>query len=348
MGSPISSLAGWSPFRLDALGLVTLIGAEEVATAIGALQRNWITEYLPLLGSFLVAEDKVTTPLPGFTLYNASHGIYVPVLSGWFSRWLIANLDKNSKGGTLFTWSVRGNQRAMAAEVLAVTIGIVANGGLITVAALQGDSYGIANAAAMAVSALARRLMMSKKRRSLDSLVGNMQDRPQHGDSVAILITTPDANAAVFRFSRDFIRLIVTDLDPASRYMRAISWIAFAVHVICIGQAYLLSQLLSVGLLATATVLTIFHVGANRNVAGTWLHIERSKVNKRRRDALLSLELSAKEERILRNYWQLPHRPHEVEQQAAASEFWTEWDSHVLSHRSKRPHAGAAQTQEVV
>ncbi|KAK4104143.1 hypothetical protein N658DRAFT_557108 [Parathielavia hyrcaniae] len=144
----LNHLAGWSPFRLDAFGLVTPIGAEEVATAIGGLQRNWITEYLPLLGSFLVAEDKITAPLPGFKLYNASHGIYVPV-------------------------------GVIAAEVLAVTIGIVANSGLITVAALQGDSYGIANAADIAVSALTRRLMMSKKRRSLNKLVENMQDKTQ-------------------------------------------------------------------------------------------------------------------------------------------------------------------------
>ena len=349
MNSPIGYLAGWSPFRLDALGLVTLIGAEEVATAIGALQRNWIADYLPLLGSFLIAEDKFTTPLPGFTLYNASDGIYVPVVSGWFSRWLIANLNKNFTGGTLFTWntdSKRDKRRAIAAEVLAVTIGVVANGGLITVAALQGDAYGIANAAAMAVSALVRRLMLGRKRKALNDLIGsNLQPKTQPGmtevqqhevKNTAILITTPDGNAALFRFAGKFIPFIIADLPPAPRPLRAVSWIAFAVHIVCIGQAYLLSQLLSVGLLATATVLTIFYIGADRSETAGGFYIQRSRVEERRRDALQSLELSVKEEQVLMDYWQLPHRPSEVEnQEGVALGFWKEWNSSAQVYRTQ-------------
>jgi hypothetical protein len=76
MNSQIGYLAGWSPFCLDALGLVTLIGAEEVVTAILALQRNWIADCRPFLSLFLIDEVKFTTLLPGFTLQNASDGIY--------------------------------------------------------------------------------------------------------------------------------------------------------------------------------------------------------------------------------------------------------------------------------
>ncbi|KAK3316860.1 hypothetical protein B0H66DRAFT_306813 [Apodospora peruviana] len=345
MGFPVIHLG--APFRLDALGLVSLVGALEVATAIGALQRNWITDYLPLLGSFLVAEDRLTTPLPGFTLYNASDGFYVPVVSGWFSRWLIANLDKTAKGGTQFQWSVR-RKRQHEGTILAapaVLIGVVANGGLIAVAALQGDWYGVANATAMAVSALIRQAMLDGKIRNLDKLVladvkdvnTQLPEKVMGGDLVAVVITTPDGNAAVFRATRHIIRIIITDLDPAHVVLKAIGWVAFVVHVVCIGQCYLLSQLLSIALLGTATVLTIFHVGVDRTWAGGWLQVRPlgSGGQSRRRDALHLLNLTDKEASVLRNYWQLPHLPEVVELQTVTAEFWKSWNEETDAKRHR-------------
>lgn len=52
---PLRSLMYWSPFRLDALGLVTLIGAEEVNQAIGRLVDSKYTTFLPLLGQYLIS-----------------------------------------------------------------------------------------------------------------------------------------------------------------------------------------------------------------------------------------------------------------------------------------------------
>ena len=40
----------WRQFPLDALGLVTLIGAEEVNQAVGKLVSSRYTTILPLLG----------------------------------------------------------------------------------------------------------------------------------------------------------------------------------------------------------------------------------------------------------------------------------------------------------
>lgn len=86
---------------------------------------------------------------------------------------------------------------------------------------------------AMAMSALVRQLMLGRKRRSLSNLIGsNLQLKTQpvttevqrhEAKNTAILITTPDGNAALFRLAGKFIPFIVADLPPASRPLRAVS-----------------------------------------------------------------------------------------------------------------------------
>src|SRR5271156_582823 len=45
-------LERWAPFRIDALGLVTLLGAERVDQVVGRLAHHRLTSCLPLLGAF--------------------------------------------------------------------------------------------------------------------------------------------------------------------------------------------------------------------------------------------------------------------------------------------------------
>lgn len=85
------SLSSWGSragLKIDALGLVTLLGAEEMDRSIGRLVPSIYLEYLPLLGAFVVAGNRFTTKKPGFVLYNISAGIMTTELAGWFSRWL--------------------------------------------------------------------------------------------------------------------------------------------------------------------------------------------------------------------------------------------------------------------
>jgi len=77
------------PFRLDALGLVTLLGTQELDIAIGRLVTNHFTEYLPLLGAYIIAGESITKPIPGFVLYNITDGICATDVTGWFARWLM-------------------------------------------------------------------------------------------------------------------------------------------------------------------------------------------------------------------------------------------------------------------
>ena len=86
---PLHELKAWIdkvPFKMDALGLVTLLGADQVSTAIGSLQRRRYTGALPLLAAFVLAGDRFTSIEPGFTLYNVTDGLTSTVMSGWFTR----------------------------------------------------------------------------------------------------------------------------------------------------------------------------------------------------------------------------------------------------------------------
>jgi hypothetical protein len=91
---PLQNMKLWSQnstFKIDALGLVTLLGAEEVNRSIDHLQqRRRYTEYLPLLAAFVVAGNHFTTEQPGFVIYNLTDGITSTELKGWFTRWLMS------------------------------------------------------------------------------------------------------------------------------------------------------------------------------------------------------------------------------------------------------------------
>src|SRR5271170_5883454 len=82
-------LLKWAPFKIDALGLVTLLGADELNGAIGRLSKSQLTEYLPLVGGFVIASDSIRSHIAGFTLYNVTDGICATDVAGWFARWLL-------------------------------------------------------------------------------------------------------------------------------------------------------------------------------------------------------------------------------------------------------------------
>ena len=96
---PLQDIKSWSEkstFSIDALGLVTLLGAEEVNQSVGHLQRRRYTEYLPLLAAFVIAGNRFTAEQPGFVIYNLTDGITSTELKGWFTRWLMSQNVNNA------------------------------------------------------------------------------------------------------------------------------------------------------------------------------------------------------------------------------------------------------------
>ena len=83
---PLQGLSRWAPFKIDALGLVTLLGQEEVNAKLGRLVREGYLDFMPLLGAFVIAGDLFRDRQAGFNLYNITSGITTPEMAGWFTR----------------------------------------------------------------------------------------------------------------------------------------------------------------------------------------------------------------------------------------------------------------------
>ena len=64
MTRPVN-IKNWSPFKIDALGIVTLLGADAVRKSLGRLVYSPF-EYLPLLAGHIFADNSVMEPIPGF------------------------------------------------------------------------------------------------------------------------------------------------------------------------------------------------------------------------------------------------------------------------------------------
>lgn len=110
---PWREVKQWRPFSIDALGLVTLLGADEVNKALGTLERRRYTEYLPFLAAYIVAGDRFADEQAGYSLYNITDGITTTELKSWFTRWLSAQKVLNAT--TIFRWQVSEKPRQIGA-----------------------------------------------------------------------------------------------------------------------------------------------------------------------------------------------------------------------------------------
>jgi hypothetical protein len=104
---PLHYVFEWSPFHIDALGIVTMIGAEQVNQLVGRLVASRYGEYLPLLGAYIIASNSFTDAYSGFALFNIPAGIMTTDIAGWFSRWCLA--QDFSRGCSSVTWTVEEN-----------------------------------------------------------------------------------------------------------------------------------------------------------------------------------------------------------------------------------------------
>lgn len=91
---------------------MTIFGVNEADFVVGQLTRDCFTDFLPLLGGYVVANNQITHELPGFALYNITDGIQATDVAGWFCRWLLCrNLTSCSARCPTAKWS-RSRPRA--------------------------------------------------------------------------------------------------------------------------------------------------------------------------------------------------------------------------------------------
>ncbi|KAI1441572.1 hypothetical protein F5Y02DRAFT_399168 [Annulohypoxylon stygium] len=324
---PLAYLSNWEPFRIDALGLVTLIGAEEVNRSVGRLVQSRYTKYMPLLGAHLIADNQFTAMTSGFQLYNVSDAITTPGLSAWLTRWLSSQDLKMST--TVFEWSVApGKSRETKSgcgkawdTLVAALIGFLTLGGSFALAVAMGDWWGLANTISMAVSVIVRCCLVQENVNGLDKAVldacyekGGIQGS---SEKVKLLISLDDGRMVTMYAPRGLVlegfTKRLTILQPRLySYTRAFGWLVFGVHVISLGQAKLLNQIYAVVLLVLGTWATATGVGSNEYCITE--HISAKRVENfptrpdRRMWAYIRLDCDGVEEESLADWGLLPRK----------------------------------------
>ncbi|THY87328.1 hypothetical protein D6C93_07595 [Aureobasidium pullulans] len=289
MGYPWISLLQWQPFQIDALGLVTLLGSEEVNVAVGRLVTSRWLEYMPLLGAFVIASDKIREKTNAVKLYNLSSGITSTDIAPWFTRWMAVQGFEITR--SIVYWEVVNEPNDwLRYKIASATISFCSIGLLMIMTALSGDWYGFTNALVVAISVIVRAFIVSANRRAIDhrvlEYVNTCQKKhsaidAQQGEPVPLtdtgateveyaktLVILPDSKAVTMFLPQGLIVSVFTRKpepfnDTLYHLLRWLGWAAFAVHIVTIGMAQLVAQIYSVILLVGSTVLLCYGVGCD-------------------------------------------------------------------------------------
>lgn len=296
MFHPWKALSAWAPFEIDALGLLTLLGASEVDTSVGRLAPSYWLEYMPLLAGFVFAGDRFRAKQPTFTLYNISSGIVTSNLSAWFTRWMQAQDFHASR--SLVYWEVKRTPHSQGSYfAVSAVISATLTGFLFAMTILSGDWYGFANTIAIILLVLVRAFMIHANRNAINRAVAAARPflttfasaldrwnekrkkdpkapRPspasQHWrpEAVKILVVMPDSRAVTMVIPEHLLRgVFVTETPVKSHSLyhlaRWTGWIAFTVHVVTLGMAQLATQLYVIALTVIPTVLICYGFGCD-------------------------------------------------------------------------------------
>ncbi|MCJ1323574.1 hypothetical protein MMC10_000235 [Thelotrema lepadinum] len=307
-------LGDWSPFRLDALGIVTLLGAEEVNRAIGRLISSPVTDYLPLLGAFVAAGDNISDPIPGFRLYNIRDGIVAQDVAPWFARWLqTATVTWNA---TFLSINIIKPRQRSINNLLSMSLGFVVLGAIVVICVLTGDWWGLANASSMLISVLVRAFMVQEQAVGLPQKWESVQDETWATEVVKVLVIMPGGEAIATYVPRGILtEAMLSAIKPPRPRLyyaaRVIGWIGFGCHVVTLGMTILLNQLISIAVLLLSTLLFTYGVGADYHLVANCVRIRRFDETKgfpSRSRVYLRLDLTVSEEDTLIGWGIMPQR----------------------------------------
>jgi hypothetical protein len=331
MHAILETISEWAPFQIDALGLVTIFGAKEMNTSIGNLSKSWVTEWLPILGSYAVANNEIADPEHGYVLYNITDGIMATDVAAWFTRWL-SSFPPNY-ASTVIRLKIDGKRLPAARSISAMVIG----GSIIVLslclAVLTADPWGIANSLAMCGQAFVRQHMVGQLRASMDETVSKVYQDP--GEDVKAFLTLPNGKAVTIFGPRGLVvGCIVTDARPRHPHhyflARAIGWTFFAAHAIALGMSNLFNQIVTVIIMILATYLTATRVGDNCEMIGSHLRleVEMGEAEWTRSPAYARIEMTPEEEDKMVHWSLMPHRSN--------SKWWTRYNERrfTMSPRS--------------
>lgn len=270
MPLPWTILRDWSPFQIDALGLVTLLGAEEVSAAVGRLVPSKYLEYFPLLGAFVIAGDRFKEKNTSFNIYNITQGVHTTDMACWLTRWMLAqDFEKNR---SIVHFEVADKPRSVwKDQLLAGSISFVFTGFLLVMTILSEDWYGIANVIAMVISIIVRSYILGANRRAIDEAINAAETNPSFrnakGDKKCMVVMS-DSKAVTLEIPGHLIIDVFIDNpkpNPEWIYhiVRYVGWAAFAIHVLSIGQSKLANQLYTIVLMLLPTILMCWKLGCD-------------------------------------------------------------------------------------
>lgn len=271
---PLENVKTWSQnvdFEIDALGLVTLLGADEVNLAVGTLQRRRYTEYLPLLAAFVISGNRFTAEQPGFVLYNLSDGMSTTELKGWFTRWLMNQKINNAT--TVFEWKKRDSKahKARSISLIALALSILLVTPLLVCTILMGDWYGVGNSAAIIVSILTRTYLLTKLRQARNSQIREEQETAGSSESPGekpaeplketavkeLCVVRSDGKMVTIKVPKEILPTFTKSCKVTNEHLydwvRRVGWVALGAHMCILGMCTLFTQIYTVVLLVLST-----------------------------------------------------------------------------------------------
>lgn len=299
---PWQVLSSWAPFHIDALGIITLLGADEVDAWLGRLALSKWLEYMPLLGGYVFATDQFRKQQSSYLLYNITSGIVTSDLAGWFTRWMQAQEFEVTR--SLVYWDVIEEPRIWwSYHLLSGAISFVLTGFLVVLAVVSEDWYGFANAIATIISIAVRAFLLQANRNAIDIAVlgaecypgtfrfalkqwekqendpsGPRKPRPNEDckpnggkwrpEEAKFLIVLPDSRAVTMIMPEKlvipvFTKNIISHSSNSYHLVRWVGWIAFGMHIVAIGMAKLPTQLYVIAIMVIPTVLACVGFGCD-------------------------------------------------------------------------------------
>lgn len=274
--SLLSHVRSWAPFEIDALGIITLLGADSLRKTTPRLVANSYTQYLPHLASHIYADNSIAETLHGFTLYNITDGIKATDLSAWFTRWLSCQTVGWQE--TVLEISVQ-TEKPRNAWIRRISIAftvLLLDMFLVAFPVALGDWYGFASSAGLVVTIIMRCFILATIRQALDTnAVKGDKDFP---NPVKLLIALPTGKVVSVHTTRGItVQCLLTEAKPQNRQLhqaaRGIIWVAFALHALTLGMASLATQLLLVVVILASTVFEVQRMGADESSVGRYLRI---------------------------------------------------------------------------
>ena len=283
--------------------------------AVGRLVQSRITDWLPLLGAYIVANNQMTEAKHGFVLYNITDAIVATDVSAWFTRWLLSY--PIAYVATVITLKLDRKPVLVAPRMMALALGTIAMVLLLVLAVLTRDFWAFANAFSMIASIVVRQSIIRQLRVSIDRAIESFWHTP--GDPVKVFLTLPNGKAVtIFAPRLVVVNCILTDAKPvhATLYFisRAVGWAAFGTHVVTLGIAGLVNQLSCVLLLICSTVLVAHHIGDDPYSIGAKLSldVQRGDPTWTRALAYARLALDETEEETMVRWNLFPQRSNRV------------------------------------